>query len=201
MDNSVKKMGFAVVIVIIAILGCFMANEIILCRHYNKGNEYYQNSMYEEAIAEYEKALEQIPDRERACKIRINMALSMTKQIDIEKITGDSIDDVKEILKEAKSILMEKGCANDEGTGHNADAQQLKDDIDKFLESLENTQDSEADPKEKGESQEKSEEEEQLEQELKNIQSQSMCERKLEERLEEFLNDSDPVFNYDGERW
>ena len=105
--------------------------------HYNQGNMEYINGNYDKAVEVYKKALESSPSFERECLTRINLALSMIAPIVPEEITEENIEETIKILEDAKAVLMEHGCANEnDSDGHNEDAQHLKEDIDKFLEQL-----------------------------------------------------------------
>jgi tetratricopeptide (TPR) repeat protein len=108
--------------------------------YYNLGNVSYKNGDYNAAIAYYNKALENDPPKNRECLIRINLALSMCNTIDFYHIDSkEKVDTTLIVLYKARDILTEKGCASEEGhDGHNADAQQLKEDIDRLIEQLEN---------------------------------------------------------------
>lgn len=122
--------------------------------NYNLANGYYQQEEYEMAIFYYSKALSyDIPEYEE-CKIRINMALAMTKTIDFTSINsqydllqkGENIDkdafakEVKDAIKElqdARSVLTQDNCAGDQDTnGHSPEAEALKKDIDDEIEIL-----------------------------------------------------------------
>lgn len=103
---------------------------------YNRGNIFYSLGDYDRAIAEYDLALSYNPPEPADCMIRVNYALALLAPIDPDKITEDNLDDVLEILDEARDILCENGCANDKGTGHYDPAQTLKDEIDEFEEEL-----------------------------------------------------------------
>ncbi|MBO4426779.1 MAG: tetratricopeptide repeat protein [Clostridiales bacterium] len=103
---------------------------------YNRGNIFYSLGDYDRAIAEYDLALSYNPPEPADCMIRVNYALALLAPIDPDKITEDNLDDVLEILDEARDILCEDGCANDKGTGHYDPAQTLKDEIDEFEEEL-----------------------------------------------------------------
>ena len=103
---------------------------------YNRGNIFYSLGDYDRAIAEYDLALSYNPPEPADCMIRVNYALALIAPIDPDKITEDNLDDVLEILDEARDILCENGCANDKGTGHYDPAQTLKDEIDEFEEEL-----------------------------------------------------------------
>ncbi len=109
--------------------------------YYNLGNASYKYGDYNAAISYYTKALENYPPEGRDCKIRINLALALCDTIDFYHLdTQDKVDTALFILYKARDVLLEKGCAvNEQGqVGHDADAQQLKEDIDKMIEKLEN---------------------------------------------------------------
>ncbi len=128
--------------------------------YYNRAVEAYEAGRYEEAIADGYKAMKGSPSLERDCPIRINLALSLLKIPDFDAVHAiidredaaaeqgaeapERTDEERKLvdntivqLMTARQILIEHGCAHssDEG-GHNADAQQLKDEIDRELERL-----------------------------------------------------------------
>ena len=105
--------------------------------HYNLGDVYYSQGDYEGAEQEFRKALEKKPGGESDCKTRVNLALSIVKQIDPDGVTKENLDEVIDILEGAKDILIENDCAHrDDEDGHYEDAQTLKDEIDAFEEQL-----------------------------------------------------------------
>ncbi|MBE6015636.1 MAG: tetratricopeptide repeat protein [Lachnospiraceae bacterium] len=105
--------------------------------YYNLGNAAYQKGEYILAAENFSQALKYYPREGEDCKIRINLALSLCYTIDFEKLDNESkIESALVTLYQARNTLMQNGCANDEGTGHNKDAQQLKEDIDKMIEKL-----------------------------------------------------------------
>lgn len=107
--------------------------------YYNLGNAAYKSGDYNSAISYYTEALKNYPSEKKDCLIRINLALSMCNTIDFYNLdTQEKIDTALFVLYKARDVLLEKGCATDEGDGHNADAQQLKEDIDKMIEMLKN---------------------------------------------------------------
>jgi tetratricopeptide (TPR) repeat protein len=109
--------------------------------YYNLGNVAYKYGDYNSAISYYTSALENYPPEGKDCKIRINLALAMCNTIDFNHLDSqEKIDTALFILYKARDVLLEKGCAvNEEGqVGHDADAQQLKEDIDRMIEKLEN---------------------------------------------------------------
>ena len=105
--------------------------------HYNRGNIYYNQHNFDEAIKEYNKALEcHVPDK-KECSIRINLALSIIGKIPSDYDTPDNIDATIATLKEARAVLLPDGCADDEGTGHSREAEKLKQEIDDLIKELE----------------------------------------------------------------
>jgi len=103
---------------------------------YNRGNIFYSLGDYDRAIAEYDLALSYNPPEPADCMIRVNYALALITPIDPDNINEDNLEEVLDILDEARDILCEDGCANDKGTGHYDPAQTLKDEIDEFEEEL-----------------------------------------------------------------
>lgn len=109
--------------------------------HYNLGNVCYKKGDYNAAITYYQDALKNHPTEKDECLIRINLALAMCNTIDFQRLDSDEkVQTALFILYKARDVLTEKGCAspNEGEKGHNADAQQLKEDIDKMIEKLEN---------------------------------------------------------------
>ncbi len=107
--------------------------------YYNLGNAAYRRGDYTSAISYYTDALKNFPSEKRECLIRINLALSMCNTIDFYSLDSqDKVDTALFILYKARDVLLEKGCATNDGQGHNADAQQLKEDIDRMIEQLKN---------------------------------------------------------------
>ena len=105
--------------------------------HYNLGNLYYKNGEYNKAIEEYEKALELKPSEEKECDIRVNLALAKLQEIEDDYDLSDSkIEETLDILDDARDILLENDCATNDNDGHDDDAQNLKNDIDDFEDSL-----------------------------------------------------------------
>lgn len=182
--------------------------------HYNKGNILYKNEKYTEAIEEYYKALERNPPEKKECQIRINLALARLQALrdneDSEEDKNKNID----ILKSARNILCEKGCAGEkENNGHSEEAEKLKADIDRKLKELEENQNDDDDDNDEKKDDEKEKEEnkekeskdkktKQAEEKLKQIQEQSLEERQKELEASDRLwnGDSSHIF-YEGKRW
>ena len=117
--------------------------------HYNRGNVFYSLGLYERAQEEYELAMRSHLDEPSDCRLRVNLALSMVEQINPDQINDDNLQQVLEILDEARDILCENGCASrDDNSGHYPDAQRLKNEIDEFEASLLNPPEEEQTPDE-----------------------------------------------------
>ena len=157
--------------------------------YYNIGNAEYMNGNYDNAISNYKSALESHPTEKRECDIRVNLALAMLHKIDFDHLeTEKQKSNAVRTLQAARKILCEKGCADPYGTdGHDPEAEQLKQDIDKMLEELgaepEPDQNTGEEQESKGksgeqESQQKSKREQQLEKDLEKQKQNAMEERR-----------------------
>ena len=96
--------------------------------YYNHGNSYYMLGEYENAIKEYDEALERNP-KDRVCKVRTNKALSMLQLIDYKSKTV--IND----LKNVQDVLLEDSCATKENDGYDDNSQKLYNEIEELLNS------------------------------------------------------------------
>lgn len=123
---------------------------------YNLGDAYYKQECYSEAASYFTEALKMYPPEEKECSIRINLALSLCYTIDFSDLSSqDKIDTAIYVLYKARDTLLENGWAVEEGDNfRDADAQQLKEDIDKMLEKLENPENSGDDQQDNEESSE-----------------------------------------------
>ncbi len=112
---------------------------------YNIGNYHFSRGEFEEAEADYYRAIESGIPYEKECPVKVNLALSM-----IEQLSDDEWDEffdresseemnaearkVEKTLITARTILIEDGCAHeDDEDGHFEPAQILKDEIDELL--------------------------------------------------------------------
>ena len=111
--------------------------------YYNLGNVAFENTDYSSAVGYFTKALSLFPLGQKDCDVRINLALSMCYSIDFQHLESkERIDTALVILYKARDILLENGWANDDPQlAKDEDAQQLKEDIDKIIEKLENPED------------------------------------------------------------
>ena len=170
---------------------------------YNKGNAAYKQGDYDAAIEAYQNALEKHPSEQRECLIRINLVLSMVAPIDPAELTADEIAETIQLLEDAKQILYAHGCAAEDGTGHNQDAQTLKEDIDRFEEELKQmltsrpeNDTSSTEPEQTSEPEEANSQD--IQKQLEEIQKQSQEERT------EGLSEIEKMENFDfyqGQKW
>ena len=173
--------------------------------HYNQGNIYYKNDSFENAITSYKRALKLHPPEEKECAIRINLALAMLGTMDENYSAPENVDTSLEILRGARDVLLENGCATENGDGHSEAAEQLKEEIEALIEQLE--QQSEDEPEESGETEEENETEEAedaFENDVKKTlqEKQSKANQQRKESLdyyEEFNKDYN--FDADGYIW
>lgn len=137
--------------------------------HYNEGISLQRQKLYEEAIEEYDLALDSNIPWEDACWVRINKVLSMTAPIIPEAIDLTNIDDTIALLEDCLEVLSEDECATAEGDGHDEDAQQLYDDIVRWIEELKQQKEQ---MEEEQEQQEQQEQQDQQDQQDQNQQDQ-----------------------------
>jgi tetratricopeptide (TPR) repeat protein len=195
--------------------------------YYNLGNVAYQNGDYDEAIANYKKALEiGAPHEDKECNIRVNLALSMLMKIDWANMTTQKdVERAIRQLKAARNVLTEEGCANpDDPNGHNEDAEKLKKDIDDMLDQLQQQNDS-GDSNEQQDDQQNQGQDEQQEPEKKestkreddlkdklddqkrdSMQERQQAEQDKQNEIEAKENNQNPQGgmggnNYDGKTW
>lgn len=169
--------------------------------HYNQGNLYYKNDGFEDAIASYERALELNPPEEKECAIRINLALAMLGMMDEDYAAPEHMDTSLEILRGARDVLLEKGCAAENGDGHSETAEQLKEEIEALIEQLEQQSETEPEESEKTEEEKKQEEaEDAFEDDVKKAlqEKQSKANQERRESLD-YYEDIDKDFNFDSD--
>ena len=177
--------------------------------HYNAGNVCYQNKDYSDAIKEYEKALEKEPPKFKECCIRVNLALSMIGLIGEDYDAPENIESTIEQLKEARAVLLDNGCATEDGDGHSDTAEKLKEEIDELIKELESKKagSSSSDEGDEDDEQEKEEEKKQepkedetkeanIKEKLQEQQAESYLEREAEIQSTEELN---MVINFDSD--
>lgn len=160
--------------------------------HYNAGNIYYQNGEFDKAIEEYKLAMKREPKRNHKCDIRINMALAMINALPEDYASEENVENTIAVLKEARALLIQDGCAKDKEDGHSEPASKLREEIDNMLKEAEGSGDGEGkedegDPNEEKPNDKPEEEtENEREQEIKN-QMQQQQNNAYKERNEDKL--------------
>lgn len=158
--------------------------------HYNAGNVYYQNGDYELAIKEYEQALDRDTGKNHFCDIRVNIALAMIGTLPEEYGNEENVEKTIKVLTEARNILIQDGCAKENGDGHDEEATKLKKEIDDILNSLNNGGEPQpggnsTEPQNGGKTEERKEEE--IKKKLQEQQNNGFYERQhIEDFYEEF---------------
>jgi tetratricopeptide (TPR) repeat protein len=148
--------------------------------NYNYGNILYKNGKYDEAIEEYEKALQTLVPAKKECKIRINYALAMCNCIEVDESNQDSLQEAINTYEEAIKILTEKSCNE-----HNKDAEELKEDIEKEIERLKKLQQNTSNSEEENteESNQQKVEEETIEKKIQNIKEEATKDQRETESI------------------
>lgn len=171
--------------------------------HYNYGNVLYQNSDFDGAILEYKKALNMFPSKEEECSIRINLALAMIKKINEEDKNDDNKNIILQILKDAREVLCENGCANkSDNNGHSTQAEKLKNDIDNKIKELQTEEEQEKNEKnQNNDINEKNQEEKKIdekEEKLKELQKKGREERDADLSYTKQMMEYE---YYNGKKW
>lgn len=204
-----KRKLFAAAFILVIALCCFLFFRYIF--YYNKGNNLYERFDYAGAIEAYESALNAHPPHflsHKECSVRVNLALAMIYNMGPDFADPLNIDSSIETLMAARDILLEDGCATEEGDGHSEPAQQLKEEIDKLLEQLQQQQqepqpndgEDETDGGSGGEPPIDEETQQQIQDQLQDIQTQSIEERQEILQSDEDL-DSDVNYGWDEKIW
>ena len=163
---------------------------------YNTGNTDFQNGQYEKAAGNFMQALEEQPPHdeeaihehtENECRIRINLSLSLLNQIDFKNLhmnDREAVDSAIEQLLVAREVLTAGECAHfDDPGGHNADAEQLKKEIDEVLKRLN------YDPPPEGGGEDQQQQQQQQANDDENQQNeQSRREKELEKKLNDEMS-------------
>lgn len=199
-----KRKIIAAVFVLFILLCCFLFFRYIFI--YNKGNKLYERFDYPGAIEAYQDALNANPPHFKECSVRVNLALAMIYNMGEDFAAPENIENSINTLLEARDILLEDGCASDDGDGHSKPAQQLKEEIDKLLEQLQEQQGG-SDESEENNSGAQGEEppideetEQQIQDELQNIQNTANEEREEAQQWQEEL-EAEMNFDYDINIW
>ena len=168
---------------------------------YNIGNYYFDKGDYGKAENAYLQAIECGIPYEKECPVKVNLALSMMWQIDEddwdEFYECDGPDNVtagarrvEKILKDAREVLIEDGCAHEaDEKGHDKNAQTLKDEIDELLERS-NLEDEEEQPEEDDEPGEDEEQPEDGDEEEEDEGDEGVDEEEIMEHIQEMLEEN-----------
>lgn len=159
--------------------------------YYNEGNILYKMGKYEQAVSKYEKSLQKNPPKKRVCDIRVNLSLSILKQID-----SSYIENAYDDLEKAKRNLYNNNCANErDNNGYSREAEKLEEEIEKLQSQLNDfSKDTSNTLNEKS----KSEESKDIEKELKEIQKNANANRQKEMDTYENMDGSS---YYYGKKW
>ena len=170
---------------------------------YNIGNYYFDKGDYGKAEDAYLQSIDCGIPFEKECPVKVNLALSMMGQIDEDDwdeffdCTGpENISAgarrVEKILKDARDVLIQDGCAHeDDKDGHDKQAQLLKDEIDELLErsSLDDEEeDEDEDEEEDGDDGDEDEEEE--EEDGEDDGDDSIDEEEIMEHIQDMLDEN-----------
>ncbi len=173
--------------------------------YYNLGNASYQEEDYNSAIGYYTKALSLFPIGQKECDIRINLALSMVYSIDYYDLDSkEKVDTALIILYKARDLLLVHDWATADGEGHKSDdAQQLKEDIERLIEQLQNGQgDSESDDDDQQQNsdqdQDRNSSDDQQNQTDREKKQKEQLERKKKDAMEERRQEQDDLDKYSG---
>lgn len=161
--------------------------------YYNDGNILYQNQKYDIAIKKYQKALDKKPPQNKVCDIRINLSLSIIKQIDTSdyKTAFDQ-------LEEAKSNLYNNNCASQiDNSGYSKDAEQLEEEI-KTLQNQLNNSSNDSQPDNDDDNNKEEEIDSNIEEQLKEIEKNSNASRQSD--IQDYENLGDYSY-YSGKKW
>ena len=192
------KIKILVVIYVILMAIVFVYQSYIV--HYNYGNILFKNERYEEAIEEYEKALNKIVPKYKECKVRINYALALCKTVSLDESDENSVKNAIDTYQSASDILTEKGCASSDGRDfHNKDANTLREDIQNEIDRLKKLYNQEQNDNEndKKEEQQKNEEKNK-EEKIKKIKEEAIIEqKKIEKQYEQYNKE----FNKKDKNW
>lgn len=133
-----RKIIASIFIILMVLFGFLFFRSRFL---YNSGNNHYERMDYAGAIEEYEKALAANPFHLKECSMRINLALSMIFNMGDDFDAPENVENSIQTLLAAKEILLAEHCATLEGDGHSETAEQLKEEIDKLIEMLQENDD------------------------------------------------------------
>lgn len=154
--------------------------------NYNYGNILYQNGEYEKSIEQFKKAISSNIPQDKDCNVRINYALAVCKTVNLDEENQDSIKNAITKYESAIEILTKNDCANDNNSGHNKQAQQLKNDIQKEIDRLKKLLNSDEEKEEEEQEEKNSKDENDIEAKIQQIKTDAIQEQRTQE--EEIYN-------------
>lgn len=178
--------------------------------YYNEGNLEYQKGNYQNAMDYYNKALKYDMPEEKECSVRINIALTWVASTGDNYAAPENVEYSLQALYQARAVLLNEDCATEDGTGHSADAQKLKDEIDEIIKELEEQQssseekDSEQDGEESNKEQENQEDSDAFEEDVKKAieEKKAKANKERQEGLQYYEEiEQDYNFDSDGMIW
>lgn len=105
--------------------------------YYNKGIKHFKQQEFGDAESYFKNAIWEKHTKKQECKMRINLALSITTPITPESVTPDNLDENIARLEMARDYLTVNDCAHEnDSNGHSVKAQILKEEIDAYIEQL-----------------------------------------------------------------
>lgn len=170
--------------------------------YYNRGNLAYERGAYDEAVEAYNKALEKRMPEEKECAVRINLALALLGGMGEDYNVPENAEFSMEILYMARDVLLEKGCADEQGTGHSDTAETLKTEIEEMIKSMEEQQTAEKTQDTEEGSEEQNQADDDYEQDVKEAmrEKQAQSGREREESME-FHEDLEIRYDSNGVIW
>lgn len=161
--------------------------------YYNEGNILYKTEKYDDASKKYRKSLEKNPPQSKVCDIRINLSLTLIKQID-----SSNYKTVYNKLEEAKNNLYINNCASEtDDSGYSNDAEKLEEEIKKLQSEL-NSSPSSNPSNDKDKEPEDKKDYSDIEEKLKEIEKDSNASRQSDMDIYENMGD---YSYYSKKRW
>lgn len=204
-----RRKWIAAILIVCLLLGCsgIYNRYLAFTVYYNLGNRSYKQYSFDKAGRQYQQALDKRVPKGKECRIRINLALAMIETLSIDYAAPDEVYNSIAILEDAREWLLGADCATEEGTGHSAEAEQLKTEIDEMLEQLYEQQESSGGGDDSDSQQQSEEETEEMEakeqsvrEEISKMQEKAFQDREAERQfMQEF--DLETVFEYEGNIW
>lgn len=165
--------------------------------YYNEGNIFYKTEKYDKALEKYNKALKKNPPQNKVCDIRINLSLSIIKQVDTSNYKK-----AYDQLEEAKGNLYNNNCASPtDDSGYSKKAEKLEQEIKNLQDQLNNSNNNNGGD-DNNQNNENNEEEEnnysEIEEQLKEIERNSHANRQDDMNTYENMGE---YSYYSGKKW